>query len=126
MPINRTDVVDWPHFYCSDFQSVVESGQKTRTARLWGTAYSDRYVLNVGRLFRALRSYGKDTQFGWVRMLSVGQERFGDTTLQDLKDEGCGHLTMKQFKTLKFFKGCKDSTLLWVVRFVFFAVLPNP
>jgi uncharacterized protein YhfF len=120
----RTDVVNWPHLYFAAFQADVESGIKTRTMREWTDRYASYYADNVGCYFKALRGYSKETHFGWVRVLSVSEQKFGDTAADCLVDEGCGHLTLAEFKALKCFKGCKADTKLRVVRFVFFAELP--
>jgi hypothetical protein len=102
----------------------VSSGSKDMTRRnvnRWGERYTNCILKNIvaGSWMRAQTNYGTATQFGWIKITNMYLEEFGDMPLIDVGREGFPGYSLSQFKGLDCFKGCSDSTLMWVVVFVF-------
>ena len=73
----------------------------------------------MGWWFEALSGRSNDTFFGYVRLDAMYQQAFQDMPAADLVLEGCGELTLRQFRELACFGGCTGTTVMWVFVFVF-------
>jgi hypothetical protein len=60
----------------------------------------------------------KGNLIGYILYHSITPQRLGDMTLEDVKAEGGGDLSVAQFRHENF-AGMTDDIWLWVVRFTF-------
>jgi hypothetical protein len=102
-----------------DFLGLLRLGLKTVTRRAWGDARAKMFLKRVGWWFPAQTTRLGTSRFGWLRLEAMYQERLGDMTIRDLRDEGCPGKTLDEFLNLPCFKSCSKHTVVWVIRFRF-------
>jgi hypothetical protein len=103
---------------------ALKTGIKKMTRRIvekWGKTYTNNITdrMNTGSWIRAQTGYATATQFGWVKVTNMYQEKFGDMPLEDVRREGFPEYSLSQFKELSCFAGCNDDTLMWVLELEF-------
>jgi hypothetical protein len=110
--------------YFSVGQDAIEDGTKTMTRRRlggWGLHYTNtmKERMKAGVWIRANSGRAAISQFGWVKLTKMYQQRFGDMPLEDVSREGYPVWSLLEFKQLKCFAECDDDTVMWVVEFIF-------
>ena len=123
-----------PISFFKKFSGSLHDHTKCETRRVWGGGAGDSEkgtVSNVGGHFlnqkRALEEHllvrvwcgNKGKLIGYALYHSFTPQKVGDMTLEDVKAEGGGDMSVKKFRKENF-AGMSDEKWLWVVRFTFF------
>jgi hypothetical protein len=116
-------------FFASFKQSLLH-GTKTQTRRLWSTntlaskQFLDRVIFSFqrGLFVRAWCGGQGDNEqvlLGYLLIGSMTREALADLTDSDVRREGCGGMTVKDFLDT-YFPDQPPATKVWVVTFTFF------
>ena len=95
---------------------LVLTGRKTVTRRKWLEYRRNVFLRGIGKIFR-IKTAPQEKEEGWIWVDRCYDSTLEEVTDEDVKKEGFGHLTKKEFCELKFFKGVKKDQRILVIEF---------
>jgi hypothetical protein len=91
------------------------------TRRCWTDSFAQhhRSAFANGKYVRVWRGQGHSFTIGWVKYTAMYRQRLCEMPSSDLVKEGCGHLSLVEFRT-RYFIDFPPDTECWVLEFLYF------